>query len=117
MEVSSWQSPIPDSVHSGCTIQPPIPEVRVDPSSALGAGYPESKWVAEQVLYNVAERAGVPVGVVRLGQISGDKTGHWNEREWAPALVKSASLTSTLPIVEGVSGTGLLSGSHIDITM
>ena len=61
MEVSNWQSPISDGVHSGCTIQPPIPEVRVDPSSALGAGYPESKWVAEQVLYNVAERAGVPV--------------------------------------------------------
>ncbi|TBU32715.1 acetyl-CoA synthetase-like protein [Dichomitus squalens] len=88
-------------VFASCNIPPPIPEVSLDPSSPLGSGYGESKWIAEQVLYNVAQRAGVPIVVVRLGQISGDKTGHWNEREWFPALVKSASLTSHLPNVEG----------------
>ncbi|EJF55750.1 acetyl-CoA synthetase-like protein [Dichomitus squalens LYAD-421 SS1] len=86
-----------------CDIPPPIPEVPLGPSSALGSGYTESKWIAEQVLYNVAKRAGVPVGVVRLGQIGGNKTGHWNEREWLPSLIKSASLMSLIPTVEGVT--------------
>ena len=84
-------------------IPPPIPEVPLEPSSPLGSGYSESKWIAEQILYNATKTAGVQTVVVRLGQISGDKTGHWNEREWFPALVKSATLTSCLPIVDGVS--------------
>ena len=84
-------------------IPPPIPEAPLDPSSPIGSGYAESKWVAEQILYIATKTAGVQTVVVRLGQISGDKTGHWNEREWFPALVKSATLTSCLPIVDGVS--------------
>ncbi|KAI0719494.1 acetyl-CoA synthetase-like protein [Cerioporus squamosus] len=84
-----------------CTIPPPVPEQPIEPSSAVGAGYRESKWVTEKILYNVAERAGVPIVVVRLGQVSGDKTGHWNEREWFPAMVKSAIFTRCLPDVEG----------------
>ncbi|KAI1786493.1 acetyl-CoA synthetase-like protein [Ganoderma leucocontextum] len=88
-------------VFEHCTILPPFPEVPLEPSYALGSGYSESKWIAEQVLHNVAERAGIPSVVVRLGQISGDKTGHWNEREWFPALVKSALFTRCLPDVDG----------------
>ena len=89
---------------TGCTIPPPVPEQPIEPSSAAGAGYPESKWIAEKILYNVAERAGVPVVVVRLGQVTSDKTGYWNERDWFPALVKSAIFTKCLPDVNGVSG-------------
>ncbi|TFK82377.1 acetyl-CoA synthetase-like protein [Polyporus arcularius HHB13444] len=88
-------------VFEHCTIPPPIPERPIEPSSAAGAGYPESKWVTEKILYNVAERMGVPIVVVRLGQVSGDKTGHWNEREWFPAMIKSAIFTRCLPDVEG----------------
>ncbi|KAM5532280.1 hypothetical protein V8D89_014038 [Ganoderma adspersum] len=88
-------------VFEHCAVPLPIPEVPLNASSALGSGYSESKWIAEQVLYNVGERASIPSIVVRLGQISGDKTGHWNEREWFPALVKSAVLTRCLPDVEG----------------
>ncbi|PIL37207.1 hypothetical protein GSI_00900 [Ganoderma sinense ZZ0214-1] len=88
-------------VFEHCTVPPPIPEIPLNASSALGSGYSESKWIAEQVLYNLADRAGMPSVVVRLGQISGDKTGHWNEREWFPALVKSAIFTRCLPDVEG----------------
>ncbi|KAI0719505.1 acetyl-CoA synthetase-like protein [Cerioporus squamosus] len=84
-----------------CTIPPPVPEQPIEPSSAVGAGYRESKWVTEKILHNVAERVGVPIIVVRLGQVSGDKTGHWNEREWFPAMVKSAAFTRCLPDVEG----------------
>ena len=79
-----------------------MPEVSLDSSSALGTGYAESKWIAEEVLRNVSERTGLPVIAVRLGQVSGDKTGHWNEREWFPALVKSALFTYCLPDIDGV---------------
>ena len=54
------------------------------------------------MLLTVAERASIPTVIVRLGQISGDITGHWNEREWFPTLVKSAEFTKCLPDVEGV---------------
>ena len=85
-----------------CTVPSPVPEVPIDPSSAIGSGYGESKWIAEKVMHNVAERTDVPTIIVRLGQVSGDKTGHWNEREWFPALVKSAQFTHCLPNVDGV---------------
>ncbi|KAH9943386.1 acetyl-CoA synthetase-like protein [Epithele typhae] len=84
-----------------CTIPPPIPEIPIEPSAPLGTGYGESKWVAEQILRNATTRAGLPALVVRLGQISGAKTGHWNEREWFPALVKSAEFTKCLPDLDG----------------
>ena len=79
-----------------------MPEVPIDPASPLGSGYSESKWVAEQMLRTASARAGVPTLVVRLGQISGNKNGHWNEREWFPALVKSAQFTRCLPDADGV---------------
>nr|VWP02499.1 M protein type 1 [Ganoderma boninense] len=87
-------------VFARCSLPPPIPEVLLDPSSAIGAGYPESKWVVEQVLHRASERSGLPAVVVRLGQVIGNKVG-WNEREWFPALVKSALFTRCLPDVDG----------------
>ncbi|KAM5543844.1 hypothetical protein V8D89_002461, partial [Ganoderma adspersum] len=85
-----------------CTLQPPVPEIAIPPAHALDTGYSESKWVAEKILSNVAERAGVPSVVVRLGQVCGDRLGHWNEKEWFPALVKSALFTRCLPGPGGV---------------
>ncbi|KAJ3002101.1 hypothetical protein NUW54_g6030 [Trametes sanguinea] len=38
--------------------------------------------------------------VVRLGQVCGDRVGHWNEKEWFPALVKSAQINRRLPELE-----------------
>ncbi|KAI0759222.1 hypothetical protein BD413DRAFT_496227, partial [Trametes elegans] len=65
----------------------PAPEAALDdPASAFGAGYSESKWVTERVLQNAAEERGIHSIVMRLGQVAGDKTGHWNEKEWFPAL-------------------------------
>ena len=88
---------------AGCTIPPPVPEVPLDASSALGTGYGEAKWIAERILQNVTMRAGISTVIVRLGQVSGDKNSQWNEREWFPALVKSALSVRCLPDVEGVS--------------
>ncbi|KAI1792211.1 acetyl-CoA synthetase-like protein [Ganoderma leucocontextum] len=74
-----------------------VSEDRVESSSAIGTGYAESKWVVEEILHQVADKANVPTTTVRLGQVSGDKLGHWNEKEWFPAVVKSAVFTRCLP--------------------
>ncbi|TFK81602.1 acetyl-CoA synthetase-like protein [Polyporus arcularius HHB13444] len=84
-----------------CAIHPPIPEVPIEPSSAVENGYSASKWVAEKLLQNASAKTGLPVTIVRLGQVCGDRIGHWNEKEWFPALVKSAIFTHSLPNVDG----------------
>ena len=74
-----------------------VPEKRVEPSSATGTGYTESKWIVEEILHKFSVLAGLPTTIVRLGQVCGDKLGHWNEKEWFPALVKSSLFTHCLP--------------------
>ena len=87
----------------GCKIAPPVPEIPIDdPASPFGSGYSESKWVSERVLQNVTEQRGLHTVVMRLGHVAGDRMGYWNEREWFPALVKSALFTRCLPDVDGV---------------
>lgn len=84
--------------------QVPVPEQPInDPEICVGVGYSESKWIAEQILQAAHERAGLNTTVVRLGQISGGYNGYWNEREWFPAVVKSALHVGCLPTLEGVS--------------
>ena len=73
-----------------------------DPESPFGSGYPESKWVTEHFLENVARQTDVHTVVVRLGQVTGDRLGYWNEKEWFPALVKTALHQRCLPDMEGV---------------
>ncbi|CDO73877.1 hypothetical protein BN946_scf185016.g34 [Trametes cinnabarina] len=80
----------------------PVPEVPLnDPASPFGVGYSESKWITEHVLENVTKQTGVHTVVMRLGQVAGDRVGHWNEKEWFPALVKSAQFQRCLPDIEG----------------
>lgn len=86
----------------GCELPAPVPEVPMDPSSAMGTGYGESKWIGEYMLLRVAEKTDVPVQIVRLAQICGDQDGYWNEEEWFPCMVKSAFFTKCLPDIHGV---------------
>ncbi|KAI0672433.1 acetyl-CoA synthetase-like protein [Trametes maxima] len=80
----------------------PAPEAALDdPTTAFGAGYAEGKWVTEHVLQNVTKERGVHTVVMRLGQVTGNKVGYWNEKEWFPALVKSAQFQRCLPDLEG----------------
>lgn len=52
------------------------------PSTAAGTGYARSKWVVEKLCQRAAAVSGVPVGVLRIGQMVGDSvTGVWNETE------------------------------------
>ena len=74
-----------------------VPEEGVEASSAIGMGYTESKWIAEEILLRVSEQANIRTTSVRLGQVCGDQLGHWNEKEWFPALVKSSLSTRCLP--------------------
>ncbi|KAM5543840.1 hypothetical protein V8D89_002457 [Ganoderma adspersum] len=76
-----------------CTVS----EDRVESIAAIGTGYSESKWVAEEILHQVADRTNLSTTAVRLGQVCGDRLGHWNEKEWFPAIVKSAVFTRCLP--------------------
>ncbi|KAM5543804.1 hypothetical protein V8D89_002421 [Ganoderma adspersum] len=86
--VFSSESTLPDS---------PVSEDRVESASEIGTGYAESKWVVEEILLQVSENANLPTTTVRLGQVSGDRLGHWNEKEWFPAVVKSSLFTHCLP--------------------
>ncbi|KAK7030388.1 hypothetical protein VNI00_014132 [Paramarasmius palmivorus] len=77
-------------------------EKPVTAEMAVGMGYAESKWIAEQVLLNAIQTAGLHCQIVRLGQLCGDsRSGAWNMNEWAPAMIKSATLLGCLPVFDG----------------
>ncbi|KAJ2927495.1 hypothetical protein H1R20_g9600, partial [Candolleomyces eurysporus] len=73
-----------------------------DPSIALGSGYPESKWVAEQVLTRARESTTLEPVIVRIGQLSGGRNGYWGTSEWVPSIVRSAELLHCLPRSPGL---------------
>ena len=86
----------PDSTIPGPALEAPI----VDPVGVVPAtGYAESKWLGERII-NASGLTNATV--VRIGQLSGGKNGYWNEKEWFPALVKSAHLVGCLPDWDGV---------------
>ncbi|KAF8074144.1 hypothetical protein FPV67DRAFT_1409809 [Lyophyllum atratum] len=71
-----------------------------DPGSAVGLGYSESKWVAEQVLEIAAQTTELNVTIIRAGQLSGAENGHWKVTEWFPTLIRSSRLIGCLPSTE-----------------
>jgi len=75
-----------------------VPEKPVVPSSAIGGGYSESKWVCEEILSVAAAKTALRPIVVRVGQLSGVSTnGFWNPKEWVPSLFKSSVHIGCLP--------------------
>ncbi|THH03024.1 hypothetical protein EW145_g6597 [Phellinidium pouzarii] len=80
---------------------PAVEEPLVQPDSAVGTGYAESKWVSEQVLEKASERTPLSTTVVRCGQMTGGPSGAWNDHEWFPSLVKSSIALGKAPHVEG----------------
>ncbi|KIK61193.1 hypothetical protein GYMLUDRAFT_43266 [Collybiopsis luxurians FD-317 M1] len=77
----------------------PVREERFsDPAVAIGSGYAESKWVAEQLFYQAATGCGLRNTVVRVGQLCGDtKTGGWGQQEWVPAIVSLSQSVKSVP--------------------
>jgi thioester reductase-like protein len=68
----------------------------------MGGGYTESKWVSEAILARAAQQTALRPIIVRLGQLTGDANGSWNEREWFPSMVKSAFTVKCLPNLNAV---------------
>ncbi|KAH9840927.1 ketoacyl-synt-domain-containing protein [Rhodofomes roseus] len=76
----------------------PVPEELVDnPSVAVGTGYSESKWIAEQMLQRAAESNICQPSIVRLGQLSGGANGAWRTTEWIPSMVTASLALGCLP--------------------
>lgn len=71
---------------------------------AQETGYGESKHVSECILSVASEKCGVPVSILRVGQIAGPVapekiavTGVWNMEEWFPSLLKTSQSLGCLP--------------------
>ena len=76
----------------------PVPEALPEMGWAQEMGYAHSKLVAEHICARAAAGAGVPVGVLRIGQIVADTAhGVWNATEAVPLLLQSARTVGALP--------------------
>ncbi|KAI1404173.1 hypothetical protein F4819DRAFT_494891 [Hypoxylon fuscum] len=61
--------------------------------AVLGNGYARSKLLAELLCDAAARRLGLPVDILRVGQIGGSTTqggAVWNRAEWLPSLIISS---------------------------
>ncbi|KAF9018354.1 acetyl-CoA synthetase-like protein [Hymenopellis radicata] len=74
-----------------------ILEEPVQSDFALGNGYSESKWVAEEILTSVASQTTLRPLIVRVGQVCGGRNGFWNSKEWFPSMVQSALKLGAFP--------------------
>lgn len=78
----------------------PVPEEPLsDHDVAQALGYAESKHVSECILHVASERSGVPISILRVGQIGGPVTsaGSWNEHEWFPSMIQTSQSLGYLP--------------------
>lgn len=70
-----------------------IPEsfIGPDPTVALSTGYAQSKYVVERLTQSASKILGIPVTILRVGQLCGSTvTGHWNTDEMWPILFASS---------------------------
>ena len=89
--VGKWKSVYPDTA---------IPEeLTFNHHVAQETGYAESKNVSECILGIASQRSGVPVSILRVGQIAGPvaAAGVWNRNEWFPSLIKTSQSLGCLP--------------------
>lgn len=85
-------------VLSGLTTSGTVEEALIhDPSISVGAGYIESKWVAEHVLAAAADATRLKPTIIRLGQLTGGREGFWKVTEWIPSMIKSGLSLGALP--------------------
>ncbi|KAF2441511.1 hypothetical protein P171DRAFT_523500 [Karstenula rhodostoma CBS 690.94] len=83
------------------TSEPQIPESRIlDANVAMHMGYGESKCVGERILQIAHDICGIPVNVIRIGQIGGSSTessGNWPVQGWLLAIIKTSKALGALP--------------------
>ncbi|KAJ7193924.1 hypothetical protein GGX14DRAFT_378403 [Mycena pura] len=75
----------------------PLKETRIDCGIAISTGYPESKWIAEEILSKATTSTPLKSLIIRVGQLCGGMNGAWNTNEWVPALVQSAKFVGCIP--------------------
>ncbi|CAM5296798.1 non-ribosomal peptide synthetase [Streptomyces purpurascens] len=85
------------SVAPPLALSPQVPEAFLPPHPGLRYGYQQSKWAAERLLEQAAER-GLPVTVHRLGRIVGPATtGHVNERDFLWSVLRAGVPEGIVP--------------------
>jgi thioester reductase-like protein len=81
---------------------PTIPETVVwDRRSAMNNGYGESKCIAEQVLAKAQKVSGIPVSVIRAGQIGGPSKlsmGAWPRQGWLCSVITASKRLKVFPM-------------------
>ncbi|KAK0243751.1 hypothetical protein EDD85DRAFT_784303 [Armillaria nabsnona] len=78
----------------------PVPEQPAPPESTAEFGYPEVKWVCEELLLSLEGK--VRGSSVRIGQMTGTEgAGAWNESEHFPIIVGASKAVGALPRLEG----------------
>ena len=84
-----------------------VPETRMEsPAVTAPFGYPEAKWVCEQILHRAGatHEARLEPMIVRVGQLTGStSSGTWAPTEHLPSLFKSSQTLNALPEIPGVS--------------
>ncbi|KAI1154293.1 acetyl-CoA synthetase-like protein [Nemania diffusa] len=72
-----------------------VPDEHESLSTPLANGYARSKRLAELLCDSAAKQLGIPVAVLRVGQVGGSTAQRgavWNRSEWLPSLVISSLL-------------------------
>ena len=71
-----------------------------DCPTALGTGYAQSKYIAERVLHEANQRSGVPVHILRIGQIGGSTMPGdvaFARQEWLASLIETSMTMGAIP--------------------
>ncbi|MFD9654724.1 thioester reductase domain-containing protein [Streptomyces mirabilis] len=85
------------SVAPPLALAPEVPEAFLPAHPGLRYGYQQSKWAAERLLEQAAER-GLPVTVHRLGRIVGPyTTGYVNERDFLWSVLRAGVPAGIVP--------------------
>ena len=83
-----------------------VPEVPMeDPDVTAPFGYPEAKWVCEQILLKSAQLhpSSLEPMIVRIGQLTGSRTAaSWASTEHLPSVFRSSRYLGALPDIQGV---------------
>ncbi|KAH6844497.1 hypothetical protein B0I37DRAFT_164453 [Chaetomium sp. MPI-CAGE-AT-0009] len=85
--VSAWKNP------------EPVPEEPLGDLGISAGGYGQSKLISSLILEKASEASGVPVEIMRIGQIGGSSSerGLWNRQEWLPSIIASSVYLGLLP--------------------
>lgn len=77
-----------------------VPETLVeDPLAAMNTGYGQSKLAAERILATAQLESGIPVSVVRVGQVGGPSSSDivWPDQVWISAIIKTSKAMGCFP--------------------